>query len=146
VVFVLPYLIARFLMMWGNWGQHAFIHPEQPGNSLLNSITCVNTRYNRRCFNDGYHIGHHVKQTRHWTELPGDLELSAPRYAREGAVVFEGIDFFQVSLYLFLGRWDWLAGCFVECGDGQRSRDEIVALLKTRTRPIERGLLAAQAA
>ena len=142
VVFLGPYLLARFLMMWGNWGQHAFIHPEQPGNSILNSITCVNTRYNRRCFNDGYHIGHHVRQTRHWTEMPGDLEASAPKYASEGAVVFEGIDFFQVSLYLFLKRWDWLARRFVECGGGQRSRDEVIELLRARTRPIARSAQA----
>ena len=138
VVFVLPYLIARFLMMWGNWGQHAFIHPEQPGNSMLNSITCVNTRYNRRCFNDGYHIGHHVRQTRHWSEMPQDLEANAAKYAAEGSVVFEGIDFFQVSLYLFLKRWDWLAGRFVECGVEKRSAEQIVALLRSRTKPIVR--------
>jgi len=53
-------------------------------------------------------------------------------------VVFEGIDFFQVSLYLFLKRWDWLAGRFVECGVEKRSAEEIVALLRSRTKPIVR--------
>jgi hypothetical protein len=146
VVFVIPYLLARFLMMWGNWGQHAFIHQDQPANPLLNSITCINVRYNRRCFHDGYHIGHHVKANRHWTDMPGDLEASAEKYAREGAVVFEGVDFFQVSLYLFLKRYDWLAERFVECGDKKRSKDEIVAFLKTRLRPVVRELPQALAA
>jgi fatty acid desaturase len=148
VVFVLPYLLARFLMMWGNWGQHAFIHQDHPENPLLNSLTCINTRYNRRCFNDGYHIGHHVKANRHWTDLPIDLERNAAQYDKEGAVVFEGIDFFQVSLYLFLKRYDWLAKAFVETGDQKRTEEEIIAFLKTRLRPIirERAPALAQAA
>ncbi len=148
VVFVLPYLLARFLMMWGNWGQHAFIHRDHPENPLLNSITCINTRYNRRCFNDGYHIGHHVKANRHWTDMPADLEKNAERYGKEGAVVFEGIDFFQVSLYLFLKRYDWLAKAFVETGDQTRSEEEIITFLKTRLVPVvrERAPALAQAA
>jgi len=150
VVFVLPYLLARFLMMWGNWGQHAFVDQNRPEVAYVNSITCINTRYNRRCFNDGYHIGHHVKANRHWTDMPKDLEDSAERYAKEGAIVFEGIDFFQVSLYLFLKRYDWLAERFIECGSEQRSKEEIIAFLKTRLRPVVREKhateMAAQAA
>ena len=138
VVFVLPFLIARFLMMWGNWGQHAFIHPEQPGNSMLNSITCVNTRYNRRCFNDGYHIGHHLKPNRHWTEMPGDFSRNLASYAREGAIVFEGIDFFVVWLLLMLRRYDALAKCWVDVDGRHRSREEIAALLRVRALPVVR--------
>jgi hypothetical protein len=137
-VFVVPFLFARFLMMWGNWGQHAFIDPKAPGDGILNSITCVNVRYNRRCFNDGYHIGHHVKASRHWTDLPDDLLRSRATYAERGAVVFEGIDFFQVSLYLFLKRYDWLADHFVELRDEPRTRDEIIAFLRSRTLPVVR--------
>ncbi len=135
-VFVIPYLMARFLMMWGNWGQHAFVDQDQPGNPLLNSLTCINTRYNRRCFNDGYHIGHHVRANRHWTEMPEDLEKNTERYAKANAIVFQGIDFFQVSLYLFLGRYDWLAKAFVELREEPRSQEEIIALIKSRLKPI----------
>ena len=46
-------LCIRTLMMIGNWGQHAFVCPEQPDNAYRASIVCVNTRYNhRRCFNE----------------------------------------------------------------------------------------------
>lgn len=136
VVFVIPFVFTRFMMMAGNWGQHAFIDASDPGNSLLNSITCINCRYNRRAFNDGYHIGHHVKPNRHWTEMPADFLASREQYARAGSIVFEGIDFFMVWLYLMLGRYDWLADRFVELGERERSRDEIIALLKERTRAI----------
>jgi hypothetical protein len=88
----------------GNWGQHAFIDPSRPGDSYVNSITCINSPYNQRCFNDGYHIGHHVKQNRHWTELPKDFLDNQARYLKEGCIVFEGIDFFMVSVLLFAQR------------------------------------------
>ena len=136
VVFLAPHLVVRFLMMAGNWGQHAFIDPARPENCFVNSITCINTRYNRRCFNDGYHIGHHLKANRHWTEMPGDFSQNLGAYAREGAIVFEGIDFFQVWLYLMLGRYRALARRYVPLGEARPTEDEIVALLRSRTRPI----------
>jgi fatty acid desaturase len=135
-VFVLPFVVVRFLMMWGNWGQHAFIDPERPENCYVNSITCINSRYNRRCFNDGYHISHHWKANRHWTDHPKELEDNLAAYAREGAIVFEGIDFFMVSLWLFLGRYDWLAEKYVHLGGPEKSKDEIIALMKSRLKPI----------
>jgi hypothetical protein len=135
-VIVVPFVAVRFLMMWGNWGQHAFIDPERPENCYVNSITCINSRYNRRCFNDGYHISHHWKANRHWTDHPKELEDNLASYAREGALVFEGIDFFIVSLWLFLGRYDWLADKYVHLGGPKKSKEEIIALLKSRVRPI----------
>ena len=135
VVFVVPLFLARFLMMAGNWGQHAFVAASDPGSDYLNSISCINTRYNRRCFNDGYHIGHHVKPTRHWTELPEDLRANVADYARRGALVFDGVDFFQVWLFLMLKRYRALGRRRVHLGDGPApSLDETVALLRERTR------------
>lgn len=134
--FVVPYFFMRFAMMWGNWGQHAFIDPSRPGDSYVNSITCINSTYNQRCFNDGYHIGHHVKQNRHWTELPKDFLDNVDRYAKEGCVVFEGIDFFMVSLFLFLKRYDWLAKRFVRLPGDNRTDAEVIEFLKSRTRRI----------
>lgn len=135
VVFVLPFVFMRFMMMAGNWAQHAFIDPASPASPFANSITCVNTRYNRRCFNDGYHIGHHVKSNRHWSELPGDFEKNAGRYADEGAIVFEGLDFFQVWALLMLRRYDVLAARVVQLGRADKSAGEITLLLRARTRP-----------
>jgi hypothetical protein len=134
VVFIVPYLSTRLLMMCGNWGQHAFVDQKAPGDSYLNSITCINTGYNRRCFNDGYHIGHHVKQTRHWTEMPDDFTAQRGIYAEKGAIVFEGIDFFIVWVFLMLKRYNWLARCYVHLGEGERpSEADIIALLRSRT-------------
>lgn len=136
VAFVVPYFFMRFAMMLGNWGQHAFIDPSRPGDSYVNSITCINSMYNRRCFNDGYHIGHHVKQTRHWTELPGDFEANQEKYLKEGCIVFQGLDFAMVSVFLFLKRYDWLAKAFVRLPGDSRTDAEVIEFLKGRTRRI----------
>jgi fatty acid desaturase len=133
-VFFLPFVITRFAMMAGNWGQHAFIDAASPENCYRNSITCINSSYNRRCFNDGYHIGHHIKQTRHWTEMPVDFRDNMAKYSEERAIVFDRLDFFGVWLCLMLGRYDWLARRYVHLGGGGRpSEEEIIGLLRTRT-------------
>ncbi len=136
-VFVIPFLLCRFLMMAGNWGQHAFVDASDPGSSYKSAITCINTRYNRRCFNDGYHISHHLVANRHWTDHPGELLENRDTYAKNDAIVFEGIDFFQVWLFLMLKRYDWLADRFVDLSDEPRSKDEIIALLRARTQRID---------
>jgi fatty acid desaturase len=133
VVFVLPFIVARFGMMAGNWAQHAFVDQASPENSYRNSITCINSTYNRRCFNDGYHIGHHLKATRHWTEMPGEFARNLGEYEAQGAVVFTGIDFFGVWGCLMLRRYDWLARRFVALGPTRPSTEEIVAMLQSRT-------------
>ena len=137
-VFLAPFTAARVLMMAGNWAQHAFIDAEHPEDPYVNSITCINSRYNRRCFNDGYHIGHHIRANRHWTDMPADLLKNRDEYAKRDAVVFEGIDYFMIWLYLMLKRYDWLARRFVQLGSERRDEQQIIALLKRRTKRIRR--------
>ncbi len=138
VVFVIPVLLVRSLMMMGNWAQHAFVDAEDPGNPYKNSITCINTPYNKRCFNDGYHIHHHVKPVCHWRDYPSEFEEHRERYGTEDAVVFDGIDFFQVWLLLMSKRWHTLARHVVQLpGAPQRNQSEIIAWLKSRTEPID---------
>ncbi len=134
MAFVVPYLLIRIMMMVGNWGQHAFIDPSRPGDSYANSITCINGGYNARCFNDGYHIGHHVKQNRHWSEMPKDFEDNLAKYQAEGCIVFEKIDFFVVSMLLFGRQYGLLAKFFVRLPGDERSDAEIIEFLKGRTR------------
>jgi fatty acid desaturase len=136
VVFLLPLLVMRAMMMAGNWAQHAFLSQEQPGNPLLASLTCVGTRYNRRCFNDGYHAVHHVVPRCHWTEHPAQFESHIGEYAKNDSVVLEGVDFFQVWFLLMTGNWQRLARAFVRLpGAPQRTDEEAVAFLKTRVVP-----------
>ncbi len=136
VAFAIPYFMVRFLMMTGNWGQHAFINTAYRNDGLSNSITCINAGYNHRAFNDGYHIGHHLKANRHWTEMPQDFLDNRALYAQHGAIVFQGIDFFLVSVLLWTGQWNVLANRFVRLDGAPRSNEDVIALLKSRVHPI----------
>ena len=137
-VFVIPVFLYRFLMMAGNWGQHAFIDPADPGNNYRNSITCINSDYNKKCFNDGYHIGHHVRPAMHWTEMPVEFQNNIQTYIAERAIVFRKLDFFSVWLFLMLKRYNWLTNFYVQLDPlNPKSKTEIEALLKYRTRKFQ---------
>lgn len=135
IAFLVPYCTCRLLMMVGNWGQHAFINVHHKNNGIANAITCINNGYNRRCFNDGYHIGHHLQAARHWTEHPAELRKKAEKYASEGAIVFQGIDFFLVSVFLWTGRYDVLARRYVRLS-GPKTDAEVEAMLRERVKPV----------
>ena len=139
VVFLLPMLISRVIMMMGNWAQHAFIDTKDPGNLYRSSITCINTRYNHVCWNDGYHISHHLKPAMHWTEHPVSFRRNVEEYVREDAIVFDGIHFLHVFFYLMRRRYDLLARHFVNLGGRYGSDEEVMAVLRARTQRIARG-------
>lgn len=132
-VFVLPLVFIRFAMMAGNWAQHAFIDANKPENIYNNSITCINSIYNKKCFNDGYHIGHHLRPYMHWTEMPADFKNNIPIYNKNKAIVFSGLDYFQIWFFLMTKNYKKLANNFVELGE-KRTTDEIVIFLKSRTK------------
>jgi hypothetical protein len=147
MVFVATLLITRVAMMSGNWAQHAFVDASDPGNCYVNSLTCINSVYNKRCFNDGYHISHHWKPTRHWTEHPDELNENLEAYAQNDAIIFRKLDYFMVWVNLMLKRYDTLAEHYVPLDDRERSKEEIIALLKERTKRIpEPGEVAGAAA
>lgn len=137
VVFVIPVAIVRFLMMAGNWGQHAFIDKNNPKNNYTNSINCINVRYNHTCFNDGYHIVHHLKPAMHWMELPGEFEKNIDNYIKENSIIFEKTDFFMVWFYLMTKQYNRLAKKMVVVNPDLKTREQVVAFLKERTKRIE---------
>jgi fatty acid desaturase len=137
VVFILPFMISRVIMMVGNWAQHAFIAADEPDNSYKNSITCINTKYNHKCWNDGYHISHHVKPSMHWTEHPRYFRETLHEYIENEAIVFDGIHFLHVWLWLMTKRYDLLAKHFVNIGDRFSSDEEVIAFLRERTCKID---------
>lgn len=132
-VFIIPFFLFRLITMMGNWAQHAFIDPVDPGNPYKNSITCINTPYNVKCWNDGYHISHHEKQSMHWTEHPVYFLKTIDRYKSQHSIVFEGIHFLHVFIWLMRKRYDLLAGHFVNMGNDYQNEKEVIALLKVRT-------------
>lgn len=133
VVIVIPWIVSRSAMMAGNWGQHAFIDTSNPANIYRNSITCIETGYNDRCFNDGYHIGHHLEPTLHWSEMRTAFDRDRSRYAAEGALVFRGVDYFAIWLLLMAKRYDILARRVVQLGPDPMPLADVEAMLRART-------------
>ncbi len=133
VVFVIPLLFARLVMMLGNWTQHSFIDRENPENLYTNSINCINTRYNEICWNDGYHIIHHLRPGMHYTEMPNEFLKRKDEFARNKAIVFDGIHYLHVFVYLLTKRYDKLADNLVNINNMFSSREEAIKLMKERT-------------
>lgn len=136
VVFILPFLISRFIMMVGNWTQHAFVAAEDPGNAYKNSITCINVKYNHKCWNDGYHITHHLKPGMHWTNHPVEFMKTLPKYAENKAIVFQGIGFLGIFFHLMRKDYEKLAEYVVNINNTFASKEEVIELMKHRTRRI----------
>lgn len=132
MLFFAPLMIIRFAMMAGNWGQHAFLDHRTPGSSFRNSITCINTPYNHKAFNDGYHIGHHLYPNLHWTEMPVNFQEEIPSYIENKCIVFKKLDFFMVWFWLMMKRYDVLEENFVNLGNQFSSSEDVITFLKTR--------------
>lgn len=143
-VFVVPTVVTRFLLMAGNWAQHAFVDPDDPANDWRTVTTFINSGYNHRCFNDGYHLGHHLKASRHWLDMPGDFAANRERLIAERSLVFRRIDYFVIFLLLMAKRHRYLASFMVDL-DPERPTtiDERVALLRHRLQRLSPEALAA---
>jgi fatty acid desaturase len=137
MVFLLPLLLSRFIMMVGNWAQHSFVDADDPGNFYKNSVTCINTRYNHKCWNDGYHISHHIKPNLHWTLHPEHLANNLGVYAENKALVFHGIHFLHIWWYLMNKDYKKLAHHVVNINGTFASENEAIDLMKARTRKIK---------
>lgn len=137
MLFFVPLMIIRFAMMAGNWGQHAFLDHRTPGSSYRNSITCINSPYNHKAFNDGYHIGHHLYPNLHWTEMATNFEAEIDIYVENKCIVFQKLDFFMVWFWLMQKRYDVLEANFVNLGNAYSSSEEVIAFLKERTRKFD---------
>ena len=133
MVFILPFLISRFIMMLGNWTQHAFIDPQDPANLYKSSITTINVKYNHKCWNDGYHISHHIKPTLHWTEHPNHFRDNLDEYVQNRALIFDGVDYLAIFVLLMRRRYDLLARHVVNIGDSYATDAEVIDMLKLRT-------------
>ncbi|MDH4261936.1 MAG: fatty acid desaturase [Spirochaetia bacterium] len=136
-LFVTPYIISRAVMIIGNWTQHAFVDVNDPNNCYRNSISCINGKYNHLCFNDGYHISHHLKASRHWSDHPHEIIENKANYIKENAIVFEKIDFLGVWFLLMLKQHKKLAKYFVNLNEKKpKTENQILALFEERLIPI----------
>ncbi len=136
VAFILPFLAFRLVAMAGNWVQHTFICPEEPGNDYRNSITCINVKFNRKCWNDGYHISHHINPMMHWTEHPKFFRDHLAEFGKNRSVIFAGLNYTDVFILLLRDRYDLLAKRFVDVGNNFKDDGEVISFLQSRVTPI----------
>jgi fatty acid desaturase len=143
-VFVVPLLATRFLLMTGNWAQHAFVDPEDPTNDYRTVVSFVNSPYNRRAFNDGYHLTHHLNPSLHYLDMPDDLISRRDEMIRQDSLVFRSIDYFTIFLLLMTGQLRKLARYRVHLDPGNpASEEDTVALIRRRVRRFSPEALAA---
>lgn len=131
VVFIVPMLMMRWLMMAGNFAQHAFVDVDDADNAYRNSNCLINAKYNIKAYNDGYHIVHHLRPAMHWSEMPGYFQDNLDSFIEQDAIVLDGLGDNQVVWFLLMTRnYDKLARHLVDFKG--RSHEEKVAFLKGR--------------
>ncbi|MBI5856335.1 MAG: fatty acid desaturase [Sphingobacteriales bacterium] len=129
-IFIIPFVFARIVMMLGNWTQHAFV---DLNNLEDNSINCINTKYNKTCWNDGYHAVHHIRPAAHYTDLPEELLKNRENYARQKTPIFDGIHYLHLFFWLMTKRYDKMANNLVNLNNIYANEEEAILELKRRT-------------
>jgi Fatty acid desaturase len=137
VVFIVPFFFARLVMMLGNWTQHSFVDPKEPGDELASTIICINTVYNKKCWNDGYHAFHHLRQAAHYTEYPVMFQKHLDQMADKKTFIFNGIHYLHIFTWLMMRKYDKLADHLVNINGTFTSREEAIALMKLRTQKFD---------
>ena len=130
-IFIIPFFFARIVMMLGNWTQHAFV---DLNNMEDNTINCINTKYNKACWNDGYHAVHHVRPALHYTEIPGEFLKNKEYFVKQKTLTFDGIHYLHIFIWLMTKRYDKLAKHVVNVDNMFANEEEVIALMKERTR------------
>ena len=134
-IFIIPFLFARLVMMLGNWAQHAFVNLD---NFEDNTINCINTKYNKVCWNDGYHAVHHIRPALHYTDIPGEFLKNKDKFAEQKIFTFDGIHYLHIFVWLMTKRYDKLAKNLVNVNNMFSSEDEAIQILKERTKKVKR--------
>ena len=138
-VFIIPFVFARVVMMLGNWAQHSFIDKENTEDNFTSAINCINTKYNQMCWNDGYHTVHHLRPALHYTELPGEFLKMKDEFAEKKSLIFDGIHYLHVFIWLMTKRYDKLADNLVNIDNRMfNNKEEAVALMKERVKKIKK--------
>lgn len=143
---VLPYIITGNMMMFGNFSQHIFVDPkvatmtDKHGYKFNSAITyqSINHIDNLVAFNDGYHVTHHVNSRIHWTRHVEHFLTNLEKYAENDTLVFDGLGFFDIGLFTMIGRLDILADHLVQFTKEKKKKEEIIAELQRRLKPVIR--------
>ena len=82
---------------------------------------------------NSFTIIHHLRPGMHYTEMPNEFLKRKDEFARNKAIVFDGIHYLHVFVYLLTKRYDKLADNLVNINNMFSSREEAIKLMKERT-------------
>ena len=116
--------------------QHALACPWNPRCNYRLTYAVLNHPDNQRSYNDGFRTLHHANSMIHWSEFPTKFIEKLDEHAARDALVFSEIGFFHVGLALFFKAHGYLADHYVNVGQPKRTREELIALMKERLRPM----------
>lgn len=146
--FIVTFIWYNFLLMFGNFGQHIFIHPKvatmdeknkhgYPFNCAI-AYQSINGMDNLFTFNDGYHVTHHVNSRIHWTQHMEHFLTNLEKYVENDTLVIDGLGVPEVGFFCFIGRLDIVADHVVHFTKEKRPKEDIIADLKMRLKPVVR--------
>jgi fatty acid desaturase len=135
-IFIIPFVFARIVMMLGNWTQHSFIDKNNTEDNFTSAINCINTKYNHTCWNDGYHTVHHLRPYMHYTDIPAEFLKLKDQFAEKKSLVFSDVHYLHIFVWLMTKNYNKLADNLVNINNTFSSREEAIALMKERLKPI----------
>ncbi len=130
---ILPHIIIINFISAINFTWHMFIDPADPGNVYTNSICILDAQQD--VWNEAHHISHHALPQALWTRMPDHFRDERAQYVAHRANIFRDTQVFEIFVLCLAGRVDKLADKFVDLS-GSLSREEIIALLRDRLRPV----------
>ncbi len=134
VYFVWPCLINNALIAISNWTTHCFCDPDDPENYYTGSITILNDKND--FLHESYHLSHHINPSLHWTQNYVHYHENQNLYREKKATIFRDMSVLDVFiLTTLLRRFDLLGKKYVDLTNNL-SYEEIVELLRQRTRPV----------
>lgn len=132
----LPWVICSFGLMQGNFKEHIFVDPDDYTNNYKSTVTCINAPSNALTFNTGYHVEHHEDPGLPWYQLPELFLKNMHKHAANDSFVFSGIGTMEVGTMVLRGKFDELAGYYINIGQPKRTKEELIAEFKRRLTPV----------
>jgi hypothetical protein len=77
---------------------------------------------------------HHTRPALHYTEIPNEFLKHTERYAKDKILIFDGIHYLHIFLWLMGKRYDKLADHLVNLHNMFPSKEHAIELMKARTR------------
>lgn len=125
-----PLMEAAMLLAVVNWSWHAFLDPSDPECEFVGSLTIIDGPIN--VLNEDYHVVHHLYPGAHWTDHERLFKKHEKEYAEKRATAFTNTHAFEVFFMVILRDYDMLADKFVDLKHPNSTKEERIALLKTR--------------